>query len=152
MDKKDFRNACMVAGGAAMMAAGGAATFVSNSGIDLSTDIAAVITAVATGVITGGMAVSLLGLTPLAVKYLLKCFKGKNDKGNISTKGMDSVSQHKSMNNDKSSCKGKMKEEMKSGFNRGAPINNPSSHLTRHPVQQANNMAQVRSAQEQSVR
>ena len=152
MDKKDLKNACMFAGGAAMMAAGGAATFVSNSGIDLSTDIAAVITAVATGVITGGMAVSLLGLTPLAVKYLLKYFKGRNDKENISTKEISSVAQHKSLNDDKSSCKGKMKEEMKSGFNRGAPINNPPSRVAQKPIQRTNDTTHVPSTQKQSVR
>ena len=36
-----------------------------------------------------------------------------SEKENISTKGMDFVSQNKSVSNDNSSCKGKMKEEMK---------------------------------------
>lgn len=116
MDKKDFKNACMVAGGTAIAAASGVAMHTSSVSVptELLSDLAQIGAVVAPLAGVGGLGLIALGLTPLAIKYSKKLYdklKGK------------SIEHSQTKTQQKSNVHGHLKEDLAKGFNRGADIN-----------------------------
>lgn len=120
MDKKDFKNACMVAGGTAIAAVGGAAMYAgsavsaSPTAGELLIDLAQIAAIVAPLAGVGGLTLAAIGLIPLAIKYGKKLYdiiRGK------------SIEHSQTKTQQKSNVHGHLKEDLAKGFNRGADIN-----------------------------
>lgn len=116
MDKKDFKNACIVAGGTAITVASGAAMHASSVSVptELLSDLAQIGAVVAPLAGVGGLGLIALGLTPLAIKYGKKLYDKMRGK---------SVEHSQVKTQQKSNVHGHLKEDLAKGFNRGADIN-----------------------------
>ena len=116
MDKKDFKNACMVAGGTAIVAASGAVMHASSVSVssELLSDLAQIGAVVAPLAGVGGLGLIALGLTPLAIKYTKRLYD--KIKGKSIERGQTKATQ-------KSNLHTHLKEDLTKGFNRGADIN-----------------------------
>ena len=140
MDKKDFKNACMVAGGTAIAAASGAVMHAGSTSVttEVLTDLAQIGAVVAPLAGVGGLGLIALGLTPLAIKYGKKLYDKMRGK---------SVEHSQVKTSQKTNVHGHLKEDLAKGFNRGADIN-----LTKQskPVQKT--VANKKVVQQQSQR
>ncbi len=140
MDKKDFKNACMVAGGTAIAAAGGVAMHAASApaATEFLADAAQIGAIVAPLAGVGGLGLVALGLTPLAIKYGKKLYDKMRGK---------SIEHSQTKTQQKNNVHGHLKADLAKGFNRGADINLAQQS---RPVQKTVSNAKV--VQQQSQR
>lgn len=144
MNRKDFKNVCMVAGGTAIAAVGGAAMYAgsavsaSPTAGELLIDLAQIATIVAPLAGIGGLTLAAIGLIPLAIKYGKKLYdiiRGK------------SIEYSQAKTTQKNNVRGHLKADLAKGFNRGADIN-----LTRQSKPMQKNVSKAKIVRQQSQR
>ena len=118
MNKKDFKNACMMASGVALTVASGATMLgTSSSGgstSEILADLAQVGSLVAPLVGAGGVSLAIIGAAPLIVKYGKKLYDKMRGK---------SIEHSQTKTQQKTKSRSHLKEDLMKGFNRGAEIN-----------------------------